>query len=276
MHIRGETVKSKNLVRILATILIVIVVFVIFFFLNSDQMSVQKLLGKDPDSLLQQGQEYLNQRRYEDAAIHFDSMIKKDIALSQAYFGRGNGFLGLRRFDEALRDYTKSLDIERTSEVLASRCNTFRIYTKYEEALRDCHEALSLDSKNTDALLATILLYIDQQKFPEAREFIDEFIQANPENATGYYALAQLQMAEGPSVAAIDSLTRALELDPDNLQFLWDRGFLFYSNGRIRESKADMEKIIKLANPQTDGEILLNAGTILNSFTGYLEDNPNP
>ena len=107
----------------------------------------------------------LNQRRYEDAAIHFDSMVRKSLSPALAYFGRGNAFLGLRRFDEALRDFTKSLEFERTPEVLASRCNTFRIYTKYDEALRDCLEALELDPENADALLSTIFLYIDQQKF---------------------------------------------------------------------------------------------------------------
>jgi len=269
-------VKKNNLLRILVILLVVLGVFLVFFYMNSDKMSIQNLFGRDPESLILKGQNLLNQRKYEEAAIHFDSMIRKDISTSQAYFGRGNAFLGLRRFDEALRDFTNSLNIERKSEVLASRCNTFRIYTKYDEALRDCLDALSLDPENIDALLSTIFLYIDQQKYSEAHELIDNFIQDNPEISSGYYALAQLQMAEGPSIAAIESLTKALGLDPDNLQFLWDRGFLYYSNGKIPESKADMEKIIKLGNPETDGEILLNAGTILNSFSGYLEETPNP
>ena len=268
--------KKNNLLRILVLLLVVLGVFLVFFYMNSDKMSIQNLFGRDPESLILKGQNLLNQRKYEEAAIHFDSMIRKDISTSQAYFGRGNAFLGLRRFDEALRDFTNSLNIERKSEVLASRCNTFRIYTKYDEALRDCLDALSLDPENIDALLSTIFLYIDQQKYSEAHELIDNFIQDNPEISSGYYALAQLQMAEGPSIAAIESLTKALGLDPDNLQFLWDRGFLYYSNGKIPESKADMEKIIKLGNPETDGEILLNAGTILNSFSGYLEETPNP
>jgi tetratricopeptide (TPR) repeat protein len=268
--------KNNNLFRILIMLVIVLVVFLVFYFMNSDQPGFQKIFGRDSESLITKGQDLLNQRKYEEAAIHFDSMIRDDISLSQAYYGRGAAFLGLRRFDEALRDFTNSINIEKKPEVLASRCNTYRIYTKYDEALRDCLEALSLDSMNNDALLATILLYIDKQNYTEAHELIDRFIQVNPDVSSGYYALAQLQMAEGPSIAAIDSLTKALELDPDNLQFLWDRGFLYYSNGKIPESKADMEKIVKLGNPETDGEILLNAGTILNSFSGYLEEYPNP
>ena len=49
------------------------------------------------------------------------------------------------------------------------------------------------------------------KNFNEAHEMIDGFIEANPDVALGYYALAQLQMAEGPSVAAINSLTKALD-----------------------------------------------------------------
>jgi len=268
--------KKAVTIRSIVIVLVLLGVFLTFYYLNSNNFNLNLLFNKDPETLISKGRRLLDQRKYEDAAIFFHNLVKQDVSPIQSYYGRGDAFLGLRRLDEAIRDYSKSLGYGKTVNVLSSRCNAYRIYSKYDEATKDCQEALSIEPVNQDALLSSILLFIDQQKYDDARILINRLIDTIPESSIGYYALAQLQMVEGPSIDAIESLSMAINLDPDQIQYYWDRGFLYYSNGMISEAKADMEKINKIANPDTDGELLVRANTLLNSFSGFLQDNPNP
>jgi len=257
-------------------ILLLLILFYALISLNPQYLSLQQLIGKDPDTLIAKGQELLDQRKYEEAVYFFNNLLNKGISPTQSYAGRGNAFLGLNRFDEAIRDFTNSLNIETTVDVLASRCSTFRIYTKFNEAINDCAEALILDPLNQNALIAASMLNIDRGEFSEARKLIESLIHLYPEQSSGFYVLAQLQMVEGPSISAIDSLSKAIELDPNILQYYWDRGFLYFSNGQISEARNDMTQILEIANPMTDGDLIAKAETLLNSFSGFKENNPQP
>ena len=81
-------------------------------------------------------------------------------------------------------------------------------------------------------------------------------------------------MVQGSADEVIQNLSKAIELNPNEPQYYWERGFMYFSNGLIKKFEADMTKILEIANPESDGEILLKAGTLLNSYKGNLEDNP--
>ena len=268
--------KKITVIRFVIIILVVVSVFLFFYFATTHNLSILRILGRDPKFQIERGNTLINEGNYEEAAIIFNNLIAEGVFPAQSLKSRGDIFLALGRFDEAIRDYSASLNFENTAQALASRCNTYRLYTKYDEALQDCQDALALESDNKDALLVTILLHIDQGNYDEAKELIDYLILKYPTNSVGYFSLAQLQIAQGPSMDAIKSLSEAIELDPNILQYYWERGFLYYSNGMIEKSQADMMKIIELADPQTDGELLYRAGTLMNSFSGYINEKPNP
>lgn len=263
--------KFTRIILLLVGLLIILVV-VIIATNNSDLFL--GLFGKKQQTGLTYGEQLLSERRYEEALSFFHDKVQKGENLQLSYFGRGNALIGLRRFEEGIQDYTSSLDIQRLPIVLASRCNTYRIIGKFDSALSDCNEAINLDPQIPDAYLALSLLYLEQGNLPEAKKAVQELIQLDPDNATTYFTLSRILTMEGKFEEAIDSLTTAIQLDPDQPQFYWERGFLYYSNAKIPESEADMRKLIEIANPETDGELIYQAGTLLKTYSGYQESNP--
>ena len=215
---------------------------------------------------VREGDELLQARRYEQAIEAYDEAIEKGADLARAYAGRGQAYAALRRFREAVTDYDKSLEYDRTADVLASRCNASRLLARSDEAMTNCQEAISLDPENVDARLALAMLYLDQNSPEEARSEIEAAREIDPGSAKAHYVLAQVEVAEGKYEAAVASLTRCIEIDPSQPRYYWDRGFIHYSLGKIDQAKEDLYAVIELGNPETDGELLFNAGQLLRSL----------
>jgi len=220
------------------------------------------------------GEKYLQEGKFDQAISFYSGLIKKGENPGLAYYGRGNAYMGLRRFDEAIDDYSNSLNYSRTASVLASRCTAYRIYSLHKEAEQDCQDAIKADPQSTDAYLALAFLYLEQGKNDQAQILIDQLLKIDPNSAMGYFAKARVEMVQGPAKDAISSLTKAIELDPTEPQFYWERGFIYYSNGMIDESEADMQKLIEIADPEIDGELMMQAGFLMNTYSGSRTPQP--
>lgn len=212
------------------------------------------------------GNELLQARRYEQALHAYDDAIAAGEDLAGAYAGRGRAYAALRRFREAVEDYDASLKYDRTADVLASRCNALRLLARPAEAMEDCEEAISLDSDNVDAHLASALLWLEQNDLNKARAEVGAAEEINPKSAEAQYALAQIEVAAGEYEAAATALSECIELDPSQPRYYWDRGFIHYSLGRFEEAKADMRAVLEYGDPETDGELMFNAGKLLRSL----------
>lgn len=157
-------------------------------------------------------------------------------------------------------------DTIRTADVLASRCNALRLLAKPAEAMNDCKEAASLDPNNLDAHLALAMLYLEQSNRDGARTEVSAARDIDPQSAKTQYVLAQIELAAGNYEAASAALTECIGLEPAEPRCYWDRGFIYYSLGKVEEAKQDMRAILEYGDPETDGELMFNAGKLLRTL----------
>jgi tetratricopeptide (TPR) repeat protein len=268
---KGFNKHMKKTILLLASILTILVVVIIALLITDFN---ETNLDKNPVFEITYGEKLLSDRQYEEAFGFYHNMVEKGTNLHLAHFGRGNALVGLRRFDEAIQDYSSSLLIQRAPEVLTSRCNAYRIIGEFDKALTDCSEAIRLDNNFSDAYMSLTLIYLDQNNISEARKIINDLVRVAPEHAATHFILSRVQLLEGNVSGALESLSKAIELDPNQPQLFWERGFLYYSNGMISEARSDLGKLINIADAETDGELLYKADTLLKSFSGYKENNP--
>ncbi len=212
------------------------------------------------------GNELLQARRYEQAVDTYSEAIEAGHDLARAHAGRGKAYAGLRRFREALEDYNASLRYERTADVLASRCNALRLLAKPAEAMNDCQEATSLDPNSIEAHLAFAMLYLEQNNHSKARAEVNAAKKIDQESVEAQYVLAQIEMTEGNYEAAVNALSKCIELDPSQPRYYWDRGFIYYSLGKIEQAETDMRAVLEYGDPETDSELMFNAGKLLRSL----------
>ena len=125
-------------------------------------------------------QELLAQRRYEEALQIYDQLLKAETDPARVYFGRANALMGMRRFTEAINDYSEAISYGKSADLLSSRCVAHRILTEYEMALTDCSEAISYEPENINALMAIAVLYLEQGNYDQANDSIQKIIKVYP------------------------------------------------------------------------------------------------
>jgi len=269
--------KNKNIV-LYGTLALIALAFVgiFYWFKNNDNSSV-KTGGTEPTPTTIQeavarsvarGDELFNAAKYEEAFRAYNTAIENDVELAGAYAGRGNIYMIRRHFPEAARDFSESLKYLETAEVFANRCNAYRMTQDYELAKADCEAALQLDPNSLDGHLSSAMLQLDQGNTTEAKVTIDNLLTINPEQSEAYMIHSQIALAENNPEEAIEMLSKAIEINPTEPQYYWDRGFLYYVSGKVSEAKEDMQKVLDYGTPETDGELLLKAGTLLSSLEG--------
>lgn len=111
--------------------------------------------------------------------------LKNDFEIS--YFYRGVAHQALENWDEAMLDYTSSIQIN--DKMTDAYYNRARIILsrrdienpKIENAISDLKIALELDNKFTDAMYAMACALKKQEKYEEAILYLDKAIKNEPE-----------------------------------------------------------------------------------------------
>jgi tetratricopeptide (TPR) repeat protein len=85
---------------------------------------------------------------------------------------------------------------------------------------------LSHDANHADALFNLGMMLSDQQKLAEAAALLHRFVDLMPDSSHGWTALGVAQSRGGDVRAAMTSLERALEIDPQNAYALRNLGAL--------------------------------------------------
>lgn len=259
----------KTLVTLGITVLIVVVIGVVITRLQGSPGAILPLPGANaPSEKMRMAGELMQSNQLEQAFQLYSEAIEEGEDAAAAHARRGDIYMQWRRFDEAALDYSAALKIARSAEVLASRCNTYRLLAKFDLATNDCNEAIELNPEYIDGYVALAFLYLERRDFENAQATIEKGLTVNPDSAQLHYVLSQVELNQGHTDKAIAEMTEAIRLDPDEPQFYWDRGFAYYVTGKLPEAKADMQSVIDVGNPEKHGELIYQAGSLLKSLSG--------
>jgi len=200
---------------------------------------------------------------YDEAFQLFSKAIELGGDLSRAHAATGTLYVIWRRYPEALDEYSKALELERTPDILIGRCNVYRLLLRVPEALQDCNEAIALKPDDTEIYLVLASLYLEKQDYAEARAQADNVLRLDPENDKAVFTTAMIDLAEGQADKAFDQLSLAISMNSKEPRYYWERGFLSIALGKIDQARTDMQSVLDVADPKKDGDLMLFAGSQL-------------
>ena len=179
----------------------------------------------------EQGEQYLwRDENYLKAVESFTEYIDLNPNDARGYIGRGNSYQELKRYQEALIDYDKAIELspENSSDIYGKRGHIYSEFGQYQEAINNYDKWLNLDHKTLwpyhykgmayrqleqyDLAIQSWERYVDLRLIESAnwRES-EQAIHAYNNIGWAYIELRQYQ-------EAIESFDKALSVNPDHTQ----------------------------------------------------------
>ena len=220
------------------------------------------------------------QGNYEEALEYYNKALAEDSMNLDAYIAKGAVLANLERLDEAEKQFQNALKVNRTSalayfhlgnvalmkedmaqgfenynKAIANGFDDAQIYYNiglmHEEmnepdlAIRSYTKAISKDALRPDIRLRKAELLIQNDSMPEALQALDELILSNPDVFEGYHTKFTVLMHMGRLDEADELLKGAIELFPDDIDFIIDRSSLLIEQGKTNEAIKLLEDIEK-------------------------------
>ena len=173
------------------------------------------------------------------------------------------------KLEKALESYTMGLNV--APHVLPLRMARAKLYMQLgnkEKALVDYSDVLDWKADEQEALFMRAYIYTEQRLYKKARiglvllnekdnrpreamEQINAMVAAAPDHAILYAVRAGLEQTRKQYEAAEADFTKAISLEPKNIDYLLNRAALYIETKRKKEARADLDKAMELgANPE--------------------------
>lgn len=172
----------------------------------------------------------------------------------QVYQLRGSAYYSMERFQQAVDDLEKAVSIQRggAKETLQLGIAHYRL-GNVAEAGRYLELAVSLNPNSTEAkrFLSRIqyveaLNAIQDTKYQQAIELLQEFVGKNPNDGEAWYNLGLAQLFAEDLEASERSLKQSAALSPDNWEVFDRLGYLYEIKKSFQQSLGNYRKALQL------------------------------
>lgn len=153
---------------------------------------------------------------------------------------RGNLSGALEAFDQTIRRNPRSV------EAYSSRALVLWSQCRFQEAMTDANKALQVDPKSPAALCARSLVYLGQSKLESALADCEKAIQLDPKCTLAYCNRAFLRCVKWDLNGALADCNHALQLDPAFAVAYCHRSLVYARQGKLEQALADCNRAIQL------------------------------
>ena len=216
--------------------------------ITSVRLAAAVRLAGSPAGLLQDYQ----REALDEALGDFAVAMERSLDLPFAGLNLGNLYMSLRDTAAAEPYYRATISIDGTFYAakmnLAVLLNSRGQNEEAEALLRDVL-ADKPDMYEVDYALAMVLA--DMGSYEEAADHLRRASQAMPERSRVHYELGRLEQQLGRNAAAETALLKALEIEPNNLDYLYALASQYVLSGDLTRALEVADRMIA-AHPESD------------------------
>lgn len=163
----------------------------------------------------------------------------------------GMYYMELGDYREAARLLEKATSGEPDAQLLATLGYAYSQLRNFDSAVNAYDRAVAADSKNPAFRKAYADALFYNHQYAEAIEQFQAALEANPSDPEPHLRLSQIYRTQNNFDKARESLAKASELDPNNLEIQYNGVLLAESEGKFAEAIRNVENLLS-ASSQTD------------------------
>ncbi|MFD5898658.1 tetratricopeptide repeat protein [Streptomyces sp. NPDC060366] len=184
--------------------------------------------------------------RDSEAITAYGQALNADPDFTLAFIRRGITHRSLGRFDEALADSNRAIEISPDAGAVANRGETCRLMGRYDEALADFNRAIELVPNYRWALTSRSQTYRAMGRYDDALTDLNRAAELDPTAAWISVGRGQTYRLMGRYDDALTDFNRAIELDPTAAWIIAGRGRIYQLMGRYDDALTDLNRAIEL------------------------------
>jgi tetratricopeptide (TPR) repeat protein len=199
--------------------------------------------------LVSDGIALINKEQWAAAIEKFNLALKEKPDGASIYENRGFCYQKLRKYDLAIADYTKALELEPAMGAIVhgNRGYCYKSLGKPDLAAADFTKALELDSHSQDPLLLERgRMLVDLGDVESAEKDFNKALEFPGIRAQAYSELAYIAIGRQDVAACISLASKAIETDADFVDGWVNRGACEIMSARFAEAVKDLSTAVKV------------------------------
>ena len=161
------------------------------------------------------GAEYMLRRDYDKAITYFNKAINEDANNHKSFYNRGLLHAQTRKFNEALRDFNKAIELKQYPKAYVARANVYYMMKDFPKAISDAETVLRTDENNVKANFVLANCYDDLNQLDKALGYYNKALSAKVNDPSFYLRRAIVFGKLKNYDAALNDLNESTSINPN-------------------------------------------------------------
>lgn len=128
--------------------------------------------------------------------------------------------------------------------------NTGDYESMFTAAIEQLSQEVKRNPANANMRFALAVLYLDKEKYPEAKQQLEEILRLQPDNADGWFYLGLLHRRSGDQKAFIEHMNRVISLNPKHVK-AYNRLAVHYDvEGQFEKAEKILSEALSHVGPE--------------------------
>lgn len=212
--------------------------------------------GQSAKKFFKAGNEFIDNKKYEDAIVQFTSAIGLEPSNAEYYYARGSAYEKLKKYNEADADYEKATMFKPKDVAYYISLGRVRNeLAKYSEALPLLNRASALDRKNSQVYPEKVITLIGLEKFEQALKVSDSALKIKEEPISFYYR-GKIYTNLKNDVLARKEFEKSISKDKKLIEPRLDLADLFVRNNNTQEAMNQISAVLAIDDRNTKAYLI--------------------
>jgi tetratricopeptide (TPR) repeat protein len=180
--------------------------------------------------------------QYDEGTRRLKSLAQKDPNSADVHMLLGSALADQKEYASALQEYRKSLAIDPNQEQTHYLAGLTLIHDGHpKEAVEELRTALKLNPTDASAKYHLAFSLIQIQQKEEAQSLLRQVIQQDPNRADAYYEMGKLQLEQGDTKGAVQSLEAGIKVSPDADYIHYQLAMAYRRDSRSEDAQREIK-----------------------------------